>query len=716
YKSDTRLYHYWLLGIAEFMAIQETYHGMNFTLQDILGAVAAFCLFPITLVFPGYVVGRGLDLFDFKKRNFLVRLGIGLVLSFAISPIVLQLTSSLLSYDFSLLLLTGIAAAFVIIILNDKSLSIPGINRSLTPFFWIAIAWVVFAILSLINIQWSDHLFLSVTSFDQTTRVSIIEAMTRTGIPPIDPSYYPGHPVRLTFLYYFWYIPASMVDTIGGQYVDARAALNASSAWAGLGMMTVVALYLRQRNANHDESVWRSARIGVGLLAVSGLDVIPIVMLMMATGQIVGSIDVWNTWIPSWVASALWVPHHVASLIAGLSAMMLAQSARGRSTSKQFVILSIAGLGFASALGLSIYVTLGFVFFWVLWLVAIFFQKTDHTLILPMIFSGIVAILLASPFLIGLLHRGGSGDAAQFPIVFEIRTFLQLESFVKDWSSFARSVIMLAVLPINYLFELGFFFLAGFYWFRIKDKKAIRSSTFYSAEILLLGVALFIGSCFRSTLITSNDLGWRVWLPGQFILLIWGVDVLETLVFTSRPVLLITAEAKKDMYLLGVFLSIGLLTSVVDAVLLRTAWPIMTGADVTRKYYSARLAYDFLRDHIPADVVTQNNPLNYVDRPSGLYGTHQMAIADRTSYGVPLAAFNKLVSEVGKLFTNKSMTDWQLTDHLCQEYSINVLIIEDTDPIWNGIPALKMQRPPIYENAHYALFACGDYDAPPLAP
>jgi len=220
----------------------------------------------------------------------------------------------------------------------------------------------------------------------------------------------------------------------------------------------------------------------------------------------------------------------------------------------------------------------------------------------------------------------------------------------------------------------------------------------------------------RSTLITSNDLGWRAWLPGQFILLIWGVDVLENLVFTSKPVASTTDEAKKNRNLLLVFLSIGILTSVMDAVLLRTAWPVMTGVDVTRKYYSARHAYGYLRDNIPADAITQNNPLNYVDRPSGLYGTHQMVIADRTSYGVPLDVFYKLADEVGKLFTNNNITDWKLTDSICQEYSIDILIIEDTDPIWDNITALKTQRQPLYENTHYAIFACGDYNAPPLTP
>jgi hypothetical protein len=574
-------------------------------------------------------------------------------------------------------------------------------------FYWVGGAWAVFAILSLINIQWTDHLYFSVTSYDQTTRVSIIEAMTRTGVPPINPGYYPGHPVKLTFLYYFWYILGSMVDAIGGKYIDARAALNASSAWSGIGLMAVVALYLRQRNANSAESVYRSARIGIGLLSVSGLDIFPIIFLMARTGLVVGSVDVWNTWIPSWVASNLWAPHHVAALIAGLAAMMLAQSARGRSTLKRFGILSVAGLGFASALGLSIYVTLVFVIFWCVWLVVLFWQKKERGLIPPMVFAGFAALILSLPFLTGLLSS--AGGAGQIPIVFEIRSFLQLESFVKDWTPLARSLMMLVMLPANYMMELGFFFLAGLYWFKLRTKAVINSNPFYLAEIILMLIVLAVGSCLRSTVITSNDLGWRVWLPGQFVLLIWGVDGIENLIPSSPSVLLQTAEALKTKNLLRIFLVIGVLTSLMDSILLRVAWPIMTGESVTRRYYSARLAYDYLRDHIPADAITQNNPLNYVDRPSGLFGTHQMVISDRTGYGIPLADFDGLVNEVGVLFAADHISDWAFVDGFCRAYLIEILIIEDADPIWGSIPLLQLQRPPLYKNERYALFACGNY-------
>lgn len=682
----------------------------NFTLQDIFGAALASCLFPLVIVFPGYVTGWALDLFDFRLRQPIVRLGIGLVLSFAVSPIVLDLTSSLLSLNISLLTLGGFAAAFVFIVLKEKTSFIP-INRGAKIIFWIGIAWVVFTILSLVDLQWKDQLYFSMASYDYTTRVSVIEAMTRTGVPPINPSYYPGHPIQLTFLYYFWYIIGSMIDTIGGRFVDARAALNASSAWCGLGLMAVVALYLRQRNADKTESAWSSAKIGIGLLAVSGLDIFPVTVLMILIGSIVGTVEIWNTQITAWAGSVLWVSLHVSALIAGLSAVMLVHFARGKTTSKQFIILTIAGMGFASAVGLSIWVTFAFVIFWGIWLIALFLQKTERKLIVPMIFAGIVALILASPFLISMFQSGGA-ETGKFPVIFEIRTFSLLAFFVKALPPIVRSLIMLLVLPINYLFELGFFFMAGIYWLKLKDKETIRSNPFYLAEILLLGVVLFIGSCLRSTLLITNDLGWRAWLPGQFVLLIWGVDVVEILLLNKSgaiPAFIKAGEIVKTKNFLRVLIVIGVLTSTMDAVLQRILWPARAGIEIGERNYSARLAFDYLRDNFAADVITQNNPLTVLDRPSGLYGTHQMIISDRTAYGVPLDVFNKLKNEVGILFTNGRAADWQLTDRICRRYSIDVLIINDTDPIWSSLAALKAQRPALYENDYYALFACGDY-------
>jgi large-conductance mechanosensitive channel len=681
----------------------------NFTLQDILGAGLAFCLFPLVIVFPGYVTGWALDLFDFRLRQPIVRLGIGLVLSFAVSPIVLDLTSNLFSLNVSLLTLGGFAAAFAAIILKEKQTSAVQTKRGAKFIFWVGIAWAVFAILSQVDTQWKDQLYFSMVSLDQTMRVSVIDAMTRTGVPPVNPSYYPGHPVQLTFLYYFWYILGSMIDVIGGRYVDARAALNASAGWAGIGLMAIIAFYLRQRNANNTETAWGSARIGIGLLAVSGLDALPIIVIIASIGTILGTVEIWNTVIAAWVDSLLWVPHHVASLIAGLVAMMLAHFARGKSPARQFAILAIAGLGFASAFGLSVWVTLVFVAFWGVWLVALFIQKTERNLIPPMIFAGMLALLLASPFLLGLLQSGG--EVGRAPIIFQIREFLPLEAFVQEWSPLVRSLIMLAFLPVNYMLELGFFFMVGIYWFKLKDKETYRSNPYYLAEITMLAVVLLIGSCLRSNVI-NNDLGWRAWLPGQFILLVWGVDFMEVLFFNkgdAAPTFIKPAELVKTKNFLRVLIVIGILTSTMDAVFQKILWPVKAGLDIGQRSYSARLAYDYLRDHVPAEVIAQNNPLTAADRPSGLYGTHQMVISDRSPYGIPEDVFDNWVNNVGVLFTNGNATDWQSTDRLCREYSIDILIFKDIDPIWKSLATLKKQRPALYENSRYALYACGNY-------
>jgi len=701
---------------------------MNFTLQDIIGATQAFCLFPLVIVFPGYVSGWALDLFNFRQRQPIVRLGIGLVLSFVVSPIILDLTSSLISLKFSLLIICGFAAASAVIFLKEKPAATPATRFHFKTIFGIGVAWVAFVILSLIQIQWKDQLYSSVvTVSDQTTRVSIIAAMTRTGIPPINPSYYPGHPIQLTFIYYFWYVLGSLIDVIGGQSVDARAALNASSAWSGLGLMATIALYLRLRNPNNGETAWRSAKIGIGLLAISGLDTLPFALLMAKIGNIVGNVEHLNplqfaleTWknlefniltlLGQWVGSVLWVPHHIASLIASIGAVMLAQSARKEKVSKKFTILTIAGLGFASALGLSVWVTFVFVVFWVIWLAILSLQKRDRDLALPMVFAGLVAMLFASPFIVGIF-QGNGGETGQFPIAFEIRAVSLVEPFVKEWTSISRSLLMLALLPVGYLLEIGFFFMAGIYWLRIRGKETIRSNPFYLAEFLLLAVALVIGSCLRSTLILNNDLGWRGWLPGQFVLLVWGIDIIEVFFLNNTNVTSASIthnEIAKISLFLRVLITVGILTTIVNTVFLRIYQPVLA-LGIGQRNYSARLAYDYLRDQLPANVITQNNPTNFYDGPSGLYGTHQMVISDITAYGVPLDAYYKLVDKVGILFTNRNTTNWQITDHLCRENSIDVLIIDNNDPLWSNLASLKAQRLALYENTHYAIFACGNY-------
>ena len=90
-----------------------------------------------------------------------------------------------------------------------------------------------------------------------------------------------------------------------------------------------------------------------------------------------------------------------------------------------------------------------------------------------------------------------------------------------------------------------------------------------------MAVVLLLGSTLRST-ISNNDLGWRVWLPGQFVLLIWGVDVVEILLFPGNdttPFFIKPEEVIKTRRLLLALILIGVLTSSMDALFLRITWP-----------------------------------------------------------------------------------------------------------------------------------------------
>ena len=483
---------------------------LNFTLQDIIGTLLGFSLFPLVLIFPGYIFGWAFDLFEFRARLLPARFAISLLLSVAICPIFYYLVASLFSLNVALIVTGLIAAVFVALLVYEKP-TLPQ-DAQWRIFFWVSLGWVIFAIFCLVDLQWGhQELYFSVVSFDHTTRVSIIDAMTRTGVPPVNPSYYPGHDVKLTFLYFFWYILGSIIDIAGGRLVDARTALFASIIWCGIALMALIAFYLRMRDGRAAGQIWRRALIGIASLSISGLDVIPAIAIMLVGHGAIGDLEHWNEQIAAWVGSLLWVPHHVASLIAGIVGMMLAHSARAQVRSRQFIVLAFSGMAFASALGLSVWVTLAFVLAWGIWMVCLYFQKDQRALLLPMLFAGVVALLLAGPFLLGLLSGSGGGDGA-FPVTFDVRSFRLADAFLTNSSFLWRSFIRLIFLPLNYFLELGFFFLVAFIWLK-SNKDNLRNHPYYFAEVLLLGVSFFIGTFTRSTLIVNNDLGWRAWLP-----------------------------------------------------------------------------------------------------------------------------------------------------------------------------------------------------------
>jgi hypothetical protein len=678
---------------------------MNFTLQDILGTTLAFCLFPLVIVFPGYVFGWIFNLFEFRTRLLPARFAISLLLSVAISPIFYYLVTSWFPLNVALIITILITLVFIILLIYEK----PTLSQNFPwhVLFWVLFSWLALSIFSLVDLQWGNReLYFSVASYDHTTRVSIIDAMMRTGVPPINPSYYPGHYVKLTFLYFFWYILGSLIDFMGGSLVDARTALFASIIWCGIALMAMIAFYLRLRNGRDGGKLWKLVFIGIASLLITGLDILPTLVFMRQGNGAIGDLEHWNEQITAWIGSLLWVPHHVASLVAGFVGIMLVHSIRGQSRTKQFTALVFSGIAFASALGLSVWVTLIFVLFWGIWMLFLYFQKEQRALLFPMIIAGVVALLLAGPFLFGLLSGGSGGEAGAFPISFIVRSFRLADVYLENSPLMWKFFIRLIFLPLNYFFELGFFALAAFIWLK-SHKNDIRQNPFYFAEILLLGVSFFIGTFTRSTLIENNDLGWRAWLPGQFVLLIWGVDVMSQFAMPSQKLPALTPVTK---YNLVVLIAFGVATTILDVTLLRFGYNFAYGSEVGHHIFSARQAYTVINQTLPEDVIVQYNPALAINRPSGLYGMRQSAISDRTAYGVSLDEYNAKVAMVGRIFTQTNVQSWDSIDALCKENFIDVIVVAESDPLWKSLDLLDRQRTPLYKDDYNAALTCGNYN------
>jgi hypothetical protein len=149
---------------------------------------------------------------------------------------------------------------------------------------------------------------------------------------------------------------------------------------------------------------------------------------------------------------------------------------------------------------------------------------------LTLVTTGLAALLFASPFLLGVL-QGETGGSGGIPFGFEVRKFRVASPFVDGLPAISLNIINLLLLPINYFLELGFFSIVGMLWLKQYRKKEISPNRFLVPEIILFGVVLAGGSFFRSTFFLTNDFGWRVWLLGQFVLLIWATDLNKSFAF-----------------------------------------------------------------------------------------------------------------------------------------------------------------------------------------
>jgi len=684
----------------------------NFPLADCRSCLLAFAILSLFFFVPGYVAAWLVDLVGFRRRLLLTRIAIAIPLSIGLSPVLSYLAGRALPsggiwFVFGLLWIALPATCLA-------DIRARGTCFSLTPRFWryasIGAAWLAIGLLSLIDLQRGDRLYFSVVAMDYSVRSAMVAAISRTGIPPLNPFFFPGHSVPLRY-HYFWLIPCSLADQLGGSAVSARQAFIGGTLWCGLGMMAIVAAFLRFVHPAGSGRIYRRSVAGIALLCVTGLDILPN-LLLDSWNAPQADPEWWNEQVSSWFTSVLWVPHHTAALIAALVAVLIIwNSALARETWRRVGWALLASLCLASCLGSSVYVALVVGAALCLW-TSILVLKHAWREALFATGAGLIALLAVAPHLFAL--RGpaaaATASAAALPIHFAVRPFLPSWGF-HAWSqgsAYRENLLNTLLLPLNYFFELGAFLVAGIWTVRRWLRDPARFNRYQVCTVVLAGTSVLICTFLRSSVIANNDLGWRGFLLGQFVLLIWAVDMLEHASGRAR-------------LLLGVLMAVGVASSIYEAATVRLypiafdklalpggAW-LSPDHHLGKRTYALRMGYEELKTKLPPDAIVQHNPAaDSDDFPYGLYADRPVADENSscgTIFGGDSAACAPLASAITPIFAG-SGAEADL-DRACAEFSMAAVLVKDTDPVWRDRASWVWRRQPIVANPFMRALPCG---------
>ena len=693
----------------------------NFMIADLVRGVLATAAFALYLLLPGYAVGWSAGLFSFRSRSASERLLLSIVLSVAVSPILAVLVGRFSpGAAQGLFLALGVAALCLIATEAFGNRRIVGfkLERSTWIALGLASLWACAALFELADLQIGQRLYLSVTAYDHCIRTELVQAVLRTGVPPRNPLYFPGGHAPVMRYYYYWYVLCALPSHLFG--VPARASLSASSVWSGFALAALVPLYLKY--FFHELDGLRSkALLGVALLSVTGLDLIPNLLWFAQFPSIVyADMDWWDpNQVTSWLGSFLWVPHHVAALVACLAGfLVLSQMEDRMKLGERFIVALVAGAAFASAAGLSIYVTFTFALFVVLW--AFYLLVTQHFADLATYAAtGAASLILSLPYLHDL--HGASRVKAGFAS-FATRDFPTALHWLQQHHVTSPLLIKLSSIPtiaVVYTIEFGFFLLIGIMRFKSEVCGSRRLSQNQRAAWLMLGVSLFVATFLRSGVTASNDLGMRSALLAQFILLLWAVPFLASWFGAAdqagnprQSVLRIVALSA---------LALGILGSVAELFILRAYAP-MADADVIERSedfmpkgpqmgertFALRAGYEQLNQVLTPNAVVQHSPLAPGYLPLVLYSNHQLAAlgfdCGSSFGGDPLQCEAAIVPLADLFFTPHIHPD---VDALCNALSINILVATDVDRAWHDANGWVWSRKAMVANDYMRAIPCG---------
>jgi len=717
----------------------------NFMLQDVLGSLVALLAFAAVLYAPGYVVGYATDLFEFRKMDFVERSLWAIACSFAVVPIAAYLVGRITSLT-GICWLLGFASVATLLLLWRKR-SGTGWSRSDRWITALLVAgWTIFVLLMLVDAQVGHKLYFSVVMADQSYRIAFTDAVARTGVPPNNPLYFAGSPAPMHY-YYFWYVLCASVVKIAG--VSARQSFIASSIWSGFGLLVVVKLYTSHFFRWERQQRW----IALGLLVVTGVDLIPTVGNAILQPALNGDIEWWSVDpIDAWPDSLLWVPHHVASVLCCLLCFLFlwrTLEPLNRSGKRWPVVL--AAISFASAFGLSVYVAFGFALLMSAWLIrlAVTRHPERYKLWSRIAISSVLSALLITPFIRelagGLAHpAAGKAAANSAPAahLFSLSIRRMIDSglltglpIFSRWNQthpvlLDQTIRFFLLLP-GLAMELGIY--GAILVFLLIAKRRQQPKLRHDADDAR-STALFFTVCglvmtmfLSSAVITNNDFGYRAVMLPQFFLLLLTADVLGSWwISGSKPIVPITPARRRLVYSL---LSLGIASSLFGAVLLRAWLPLETHrpqngfSDLPQDEFEVRDAFTKLNRVASRDAVvnfrgvdlTLDRKDDEVMTPSDYY--QRMLVMDTgrqilnaewkcaIQFGGNPSACTEIQTATAKLYTSPSPSAASAQAY-CSRFGVQYLLIGHRDSAWGGNTGWPATLPVIEQESGLKILKC----------
>jgi len=658
---------------------------MNYFAQDIAGLAFGTLVAALVFLLPAFSAvllcerfgrTRGFAGFDSTEQ----RAGWTLILALAILP----------ALDALFIRIIGIGGTLVLHALPVLA-AIPLYRRPTfrlgRPLAALLLLWWLFVAVALVDIDIGGGLYQSLVTFDTVKHAMTIESIAQYGLPLHDPFYARPEPAGYYYYYYTW---GALVRWVTGGLVDGRMAFAATAFWSGI---IFVALLWRVAKDAELIRIGRDRRfllIAILLCCVTGLDLLPTLLRYMITGSAVRLVDHWSEEIRFALTSIIWVPHHMGGFIAAWCGVLLLHRAAAPPASPapapRFILAGLAGICFATAFGMSVWIALGAAPALLLWAL-VEGRRGRPQLLLFMGVAALVALVLAAPQLADLLH-GRVSDGT--PVKFWIRRF---SGFQYDSPGTIQVPLVLALVPIGYALDFGLFALGGSLYQRLygRSKATAPTAARPIRSFLLIGflTSLLMVTFVRSSVI-NNDFGWRAIWFAQFPLMIWTAAVVQNMALRS-PFAPIRPGVLRPKLLWWILLVIGVAGNAWDIAGLRMKFPdpdfrVRNPVNLEpRGDMAQRRAYDWANEHLPHRAILQHNPAqNLRIFDFGLYSRNRVALADGAAnlFGVSAAMARDRRDAIRPIF-EQQLTPARIA-RIARANQIDYLIFIDIDPVWKG--------------------------------